>query len=939
MIGSFWRRWLAQRPAPLRRPRPALRPRVEALECRCVPATLVVDPSVPSDYQNISAAVAAANTGDIIQVAAGTYSGVNDLDLTLNKAITIESANGAASTIIDCSASNFAIVNADCTIQGFTFKNANSSDLSVISVQISCTITGCAFENDTNLGGNGAAFELTGGTSTISNCTFDHCAGAGAISARGGSADISSCTFTNGNGQNGGAGGGGAINLNNGNVTITGSTFTGNTGGNQAGGVFFWRNGALTVTLSTFTNNTASYGGVILEGAQGIDSPASFSQCTFSGNSATIAGGVASLEAGSSGTTTFTATNCLFLNNSAPEGAVIDAKTAGAYPNVANVINSSFYGNQATGGGNGTISGGATSTVNVTNSILYGDLSPVEISTADPPAAVHIDHTDIQGGHAGTGNLNADPLYVNPVGGDLRVQGNSPAVNAGTTGTGIPAADFLGTARDPQPDLGAYEYVLTVTTGAIATTQYSAFTGAVATFTDSTSMTAAVSAFTATIDWGDGTGTSAGTVTQPGGAGTPYVVSGTHTYTTFGPETLTVTVAAVTTLGSGTSGITVNQDVVTHFVVTAPTAGTAGTAFGFTVTAADAAGSTVPGYTGTVHFTSSDGRAVLPGDGTLTNGSGTFTATLNSAGQQTISAADTVTSSVAGSTGSIGVAPVVTASTAGLAADTPEIVIHGSGFDPNVANDRVAFNNGAAGTVTAASPTALTVTLTTRPAGVGGLTAIVTVDTIDSGPAVQVATVTPVAYTPTVAVAFGPLGEVLEVVDSAGVLTQYDATGAHVISGGVRGASVAFEPTGEVLLVTFRTGALVRYDPTGTYVLNTSGVQSASLTYGPFGEAGEVVDSTGQLTRYDAAGAHALAGGVSSASLAQTPFGEVLFVTYRDGSLVKYDATGAHAVAGGVSSASLARVEPAGEVLYVLYLDGSLVRYDARGARPLGTVA
>ena len=36
--------------------------------------------------------------------------------------------------------------------------------------------------------------------------------------------------------------------------------------------------------------------------------------------------------------------------------------------------------------------------------------------------------------------------------------------------------------------------------------------------------------FTATIDWGDGTPMTAGTVSQPGGVGTAFIVSGSHTY-------------------------------------------------------------------------------------------------------------------------------------------------------------------------------------------------------------------------------------------------------------------------------------------------------------------------------------------------------------------------------------------------------------------------
>src|SRR5206468_2079131 len=50
----------------------------------------------------------------------------------------------------------------------------------------------------------------------------------------------------------------------------------------------------------------------------------------------------------------------------------------------------------------------------------------------------------------------------------------------------------------------------------------------VATSTDA-NPAAPVSDSAATINWGDGS-TSAGTITQPGGVGTDFVVSGSHTY-------------------------------------------------------------------------------------------------------------------------------------------------------------------------------------------------------------------------------------------------------------------------------------------------------------------------------------------------------------------------------------------------------------------------
>jgi hypothetical protein len=50
----------------------------------------------------------------------------------------------------------------------------------------------------------------------------------------------------------------------------------------------------------------------------------------------------------------------------------------------------------------------------------------------------------------------------------------------------------------------------------------------------------------------------------------------------------------------------------THFSVTAPANATAGSAFSFTVTALDASNAVATGYTGTVHFTSTDGQRCCP---------------------------------------------------------------------------------------------------------------------------------------------------------------------------------------------------------------------------------------------------------------------------------------------------------------------------------------
>src|SRR5580658_2464417 len=77
----------------------------------------------------------------------------------------------------------------------------------------------------------------------------------------------------------------------------------------------------------------------------------------------------------------------------------------------------------------------------------------------------------------------------------------------------------------------------------------------------------------------------------------------------------------------GSGGSTPPVHTATHFAFTAPATAVAGTTFSFTATALDASNNTVTSYSGMVHFTSTDGQAVLPAHSTLTNGTGNFSAT------------------------------------------------------------------------------------------------------------------------------------------------------------------------------------------------------------------------------------------------------------------------------------------------------------------------
>src|SRR5207253_1263052 len=89
-----------------------------------------------------------------------------------------------------------------------------------------------------------------------------------------------------------------------------------------------------------------------------------------------------------------------------------------------------------------------------------------------------------------------------------------------------------------------------------------------------------------------------------------------------------------------------------------PTATTAGASGSSAVTAKDTAGTVVTGYTGTVHFSSSAPQAVLPADATLGNGTGLFSATLKTAGYQSITATDSRAATITGAEAGIRVVPL-----------------------------------------------------------------------------------------------------------------------------------------------------------------------------------------------------------------------------------------------------------------------------------------
>jgi filamentous hemagglutinin family protein len=147
-----------------------------------------------------------------------------------------------------------------------------------------------------------------------------------------------------------------------------------------------------------------------------------------------------------------------------------------------------------------------------------------------------------------------------------------------------------------------------------------------------------------------GSGASLDTVSQTALTDTSGIASLNATANTIAGN-FTVT-ASSTGLTDTSFNLTNNPDAANRFTVagfaTPITAGTSGT---FTVTATDQFGNLATGYSGTVGFTSTDshGAVALPSNSPLTNGVGNFNATLVTAGNQSITATDTVTGSITGS--------------------------------------------------------------------------------------------------------------------------------------------------------------------------------------------------------------------------------------------------------------------------------------------------
>ncbi|HUW81251.1 MAG TPA: right-handed parallel beta-helix repeat-containing protein [Phycisphaerae bacterium] len=250
------------------------------------------DGSAAHPFDAIQEGINAADDGDTVVVQDGTYTGAGNRDLDFDgRLITVRSANGAASCVIDCQGAGrgFHFHNGEtaaAVVEGFTITNGTGdSGGGMYNWQSSPTVTQCTFS------GNTADYDGGGMFNRDSSPTVTHCTFIGNTAADGGgmynvssSPTVTQCTFS-GNTAYGAAG---MYNSYESSPTVTQCTFSGNTVSEFGGGMYNGSNTSPTVTQCTFSENTAWAGGGMLNGS---NSSPTVTRCTFSGNEALSGGG------------------------------------------------------------------------------------------------------------------------------------------------------------------------------------------------------------------------------------------------------------------------------------------------------------------------------------------------------------------------------------------------------------------------------------------------------------------------------------------------------------------------------------------------------------------------------------------------------------------------------------------------------------------------
>jgi len=313
-----------------------------------VSTAAVADIHYVNPGESIQAAIVAADPGDEIEVAPGTYYEAIDFK---GKAVRLYSSGGQDVTTIDGTGHYHVVqcINSegpDTILEGFTITGGDATgswpdDLGggMFNNGSNPTVTNCIFSGNTANHGGGMYNKLS--DPTVTNCTFN---GNTASDDGGGmfniesSPTVTNCSFSSNTATDSG---GGMLNYYNANPTVNNCTFSSNTADRYGGGMYNMESSPMVINC-TFSGNTVNYGG----GMWNFLSNPTVINCTFSGNTTNLSGGGMYNEFFSRPTVT----NCTFTDNTASDDG------GGMYNwwnSSSAVTNCTFTGNTASDDGGG----------------------------------------------------------------------------------------------------------------------------------------------------------------------------------------------------------------------------------------------------------------------------------------------------------------------------------------------------------------------------------------------------------------------------------------------------------------------------------------------------------------------------------------------------------------------------------------------------------
>lgn len=289
-------------------------------------ATLHVNAQGTGDYPTIQAAIDAADTGDAVVLADGTYTGSGNRDLDyLGKGIVVRSASGdPAACVIDCQGG------AGQEHRGVTFATGESAESVLAGVTITRGYVSYA---------GGAVWCSNGAAPRIEDCIFRDCealeVGGGVYCATGTAPELIGCAIR----ENHSGIYGGGIRCYRASPRIVNCTLQGNTSG-LGGGLCLYRWCQAEISACVFTGNEASLhaGALYL-----YDSSPAVSACVFQENvSAGDGAGILCIESAPA------IAGCEFRGNVA-QG--LGAGIFVSYSDLPGLVSCEFTGNQALEGG------------------------------------------------------------------------------------------------------------------------------------------------------------------------------------------------------------------------------------------------------------------------------------------------------------------------------------------------------------------------------------------------------------------------------------------------------------------------------------------------------------------------------------------------------------------------------------------------------------